>query len=192
MFFDLNEFWFISGGGDSITAVSTSNLVDHRNADVVDILPLTGCDTTSNMSTKTAAFKTASKCGYELLWFFGKTEIANEVIGDAEKFFLICICNKNLDKFNDLEYKLNHKRLHQFNLEKFPPLSSSIRKHIIWVCWHGRLWLHAPFIKDVSGDPLKYRCMFNDKDHLTPIINPQLAVPLDFPSPCNCLKFAQA
>lgn len=67
MFFDLNEFWFISGGGDSITAVSTSNLVDHRNADVVDILPLTGCDTTSNMSTKTAAFKTASKCGYELL-----------------------------------------------------------------------------------------------------------------------------
>ena len=44
------------------------------NADVADILPpvhaLTGCDTTSKIVTKTAALKTASECGYELLCFF--------------------------------------------------------------------------------------------------------------------------
>ena len=76
MFFDLNEFWFISGQSDSTTAVPIQSLVDHINADVVDILPsvhaLTECDTTSKVGTKPAALKTANKCGYELLLFFAR------------------------------------------------------------------------------------------------------------------------
>ena len=117
------------------------------------------------------------------------TEVTND---NVEKFLLICICNKNVGKFNDLRYKLYHKKLHQFNLEKFPPTSSSVRKHVIRVYLQCHLWLHAPVLEDKSTDPLEYGCMFNDEDHLAPIMNPQLALLPDFPSPCNCLKCAQA
>ena len=34
--------------------------------------------------------------------------------------------------------------------------------------------------------------MFNDKDHLATIIKRHLALPSDFPPPCNCLKCARA
>ena len=48
---------------------------------VVDILPavhaLTGCDITGKFGTKSAAFQAAMKCGYELLYSFGKSEISN-------------------------------------------------------------------------------------------------------------------
>ena len=68
----------ISGQSDSATAVPVHSLVDHMNADVVDILPpvhaLTGCDTTSKVGTKSATLKTVNECGYELC-FFGKTEL---------------------------------------------------------------------------------------------------------------------
>ena len=87
MFFDLNEFWFISGRSDSATAVPIHELLDQINADVVNILPSVqpciGCDTTSKVVTKAAAVKTANECGYELLCFFGKTEITYEIINNA-------------------------------------------------------------------------------------------------------------
>ena len=103
MFFDLNDFWLISGQSDSTTAVPIKNsLVDHTNADVVDILPLahalTGCDTTSKVGTKPAALKTGTECGYEILCFFGKTELTDEIISNAEKFLLKGISDQNLDK----------------------------------------------------------------------------------------------
>ena len=59
---------------DSATAVSIHSLVDHKNADVVDILPpvhpLTGYDTNSKVGTKPVTLKTANECCYELLVFF--------------------------------------------------------------------------------------------------------------------------
>ena len=42
-----------------------------------------------------------------------------------KKLFLKCISNQNLDKFDDLRYELYQKKLYQFDLEKFPPISSS-------------------------------------------------------------------
>ena len=52
--------------------------------DIIEIFPavhdLTGCDTTSKISTKAAALKTANACGYEHLCFFGKQESAKEMI----------------------------------------------------------------------------------------------------------------
>ena len=59
------------------------------NADVVDVLPLvyalTGCDSTSKISTKAAALKTANEWSYKLLCFIGKTEITDEN-GNVEQF----------------------------------------------------------------------------------------------------------
>ena len=133
MFFDLNEFWFISDRSHSTTAVPIHDLVDHVNADVFDILPpvhaLTGCDTISKIDAKTAAVNTANKCSYELICSFGKTGITDEIIGNAEKFLLKYISNQNLNEFDDTRYRLYYKKLHQFHLEKFIPVSSGIRQH---------------------------------------------------------------
>ena len=89
----------------------------------------------------------------------------------------------------DIRYELYHKKLHQVNLEKFPPKISSIRQHILWAYLQCHLWIHAPFIEDISGNPLEYGYILN-KD-LAPIIIPHLALPSEFSSPCNCLKCAR-
>ena len=124
----------ISGQSDSATAVPVHSLVDHMNVDVVDILPpvyaLTGCDTTSKVGTKSAALKTVNECGYELC-FFGKTELTGEIISNVEKFLLKCVSDQNLDKSDDIRYELYHKKLHQFDVEKFPHTSNSIRQYIL-------------------------------------------------------------
>ena len=172
MFFDLNEFWFISDRSHSTTAVPIHDLVDHVNADVFDILPpvhaLTGCDTISKIDAKTAAVNTANNCSYELICSFGKTGITDEIIGNAEKFLLKYISNQNLNEFDDTRYRLYYKKLHQFHLEKFIPVSSGIRQHILPAYLQCHFRLHAPFTEDIFRDPLNYGCMFNDVDHLAP------------------------
>ena len=151
-------------------------------ADVTDVLSpvhvFPGCETTSKIVTKTVAFKIANKCGYELLCFFvGKTEITDEIIRNAEILLSKCISNLNLDKFDDLKFELYYKK----DLEKFPPTSSSIRQQMLWTYLQCHLWLNAPFKEDISRDP-EYGYIFNDEDHLAPIVKPHLALPSDFPS----------
>ena len=68
------------------------DLVEKISNDIIEILPavhaLTGCDTTSKIGTKEAALKTANVCGYEHLCFFGKHELMNDMIYNAEQFLL--------------------------------------------------------------------------------------------------------
>ena len=46
---------------------------------IVDVLPTVqaGCDTTSKVGTNSATFQTLMKCGYELFYLFGKSEISD-------------------------------------------------------------------------------------------------------------------
>ena len=53
------------------------------------------------------------------MYFFGKTELTNEIITNAETFLLKCIADQNLDKLDDVRYELYRK-------EK-GPISSIIR-----------------------------------------------------------------
>ena len=68
------------------------DLVEKMSNDIIKILPtvhtLTGCNTTSKTGTKAAVLKTANACGYEHLCFFGKHELTNEIIYNAEQFLL--------------------------------------------------------------------------------------------------------
>ena len=122
----------------------------------------------------------------------GKTELTDDIISNAEKFLLKCISDQNLNKFDDIMYEQHRKKLHLFDLEKFPPTSSSIRQQILSAYSQCHLWLHAPFIEDIFWDPLGYGYMVNEEDYLAPIIKLHLAFPLEFSSPCNCLKCARA
>ena len=162
------------------------------SADIIVILPavhaLTGCDTTSKTGTKAAALKTANACGYERLCFFGKHELTNEMIYNAEESLLRCISNES---FDDLRYDVYHKKLQELDLEKFPATSGAIKQHILCAYLQCHLWFHASFIEDISIDPLQCGYSLNEEDDLVPLIINETLIPADFPSPCNCLKCAR-
>ena len=94
LFFDLKELCFITGRSSSRFIIPVHDLVNVMESDLIDILPaahaLTGCDTTSKVGTKAAAFKTAEKYGYELIYSFGKSELTDQMINDAETFLVRC------------------------------------------------------------------------------------------------------
>ena len=125
--FDLNDFW----------AISEINLVNLFGCDVVDILPavhaLTGCDTTSKVGTKSKALKTAISCG-NLVQTFGKDEINDEMIVDAEQFLVKCVSSSksHLHKcFDELRHEMYHAKKFTFDFEKLPPTNTSIKQHIL-------------------------------------------------------------
>ena len=106
----LNELWIISGKSGSINFTPVHKIVNVMDSNVIDVLPavpaLTGCDTTSKVRTKYFAFQAAMKCGYDLLYSFGKSEISDQMIFSAEKFLVDSISkNSNSDNFDDFVSK---------------------------------------------------------------------------------------
>ena len=96
IYFGLKEFWIVSGQSKARTVVQIHMLVDSMNDDVIGILPavhvLTGSDTSSKIGTKVKALKAAETHGNELLCFFGKSELTENMIDDAEKVsFTLCL-----------------------------------------------------------------------------------------------------
>ena len=90
IYFGPKELLFITGRSNARGIVPQNNLSGVMEHDVIDVLPtvyaLRGCDTTSKIVTKAASLKVASKYGHELLYLFGKVELTDEIITDAEKF----------------------------------------------------------------------------------------------------------
>ena len=61
------------------------------------------CDTTSKFGTKRAAYQAAIDIRYGLFCSFGKEMIAEEMVRNAERFFIYCIAKKRgVSTFNDL------------------------------------------------------------------------------------------
>ena len=87
MYFDLKELWLVLRQNE---VVPIHDLVDVMEPDLLEILPaihaLTGCDSTSKFGTKGRAIKEGLKNGYSLLYNFGRDEMSNEMLADAEKF----------------------------------------------------------------------------------------------------------
>ena len=135
MYSGQDELWIISGKCDSINVTPVHTIVNNMDNSVVDVLPavhaLTGCDITSKVGTKSAAFQAAMKCGYELLYSNRKSEISNQMILLAEKFLVGRISKSSeRNNFDDIRLETYHQKLFQLNLEKLPPTSSSIHIHI--------------------------------------------------------------
>ena len=109
-------------------------------------------------------------------------------ISNAEKFLLKCLAPKSkAHNFDQYRYETYHRDL-QFNIEKFPPTSNSIEQHIKRAYFQCHLWLHAPFVKDISTDPVTYGYTLDKCELLIPFTLGQLQNLDDFPSPCTCAK----
>jgi len=173
MFFDLKYLWFITGRSSSRFIIPIHDLINVMESDLIDILPavhaLTGCDTTSKIGTKTSAFKTAEKYGYELIYSFGKSELTEQMINNAERFLVRCLSsNENIGCFDELRYEVFHKKQLQFNIETFPPISNSIKIHIKRAFLQCHLWLHAPFVSNITIDSLDFGYTIDEEGHLVP------------------------
>ena len=111
----MNELWFLTGRGTSKLVVPVHYVVNDIDSTVVDVLlaihALTGCDTTNKIGTKASALKAAFSCGFEFLGLFGRTNISDEMIANAEKFLLNCIDSKRkFNYFDQLRYNIYHTK----------------------------------------------------------------------------------
>ena len=123
-YFGLEKLWFIMGKSSNRIILPIREAADVLKSDVVDILPavhaLTGCDTTSKVGSKCAAVQAAETYGYDLLHLFGKSELDDVMIQNAEKFLLRCISqNSVFENFNLLRYDVYSNKKIQFDLEIF-------------------------------------------------------------------------
>ena len=94
----------------TVSTLHRDTIVINMDNTVADVLlavhALTGCDTTSKAGTKSATFQAAMKCGYELLYSFGKSQISDQMILLAEKFLLECISiNSERNNFDDVRFE---------------------------------------------------------------------------------------
>ena len=88
LYFGLAEFWFTTGKRNSRKFIPVHEALDVIESETIDILPalhaLTSCDSTSRVSTKAAALRTAIDDS-ELLHSFGWGKLTDKVIANAEK-----------------------------------------------------------------------------------------------------------
>ena len=188
-YFNLEELWFVSGRSDSRSVFPIHDFANDLDPDLAEILPaihaFTGCDTASKVGTKSKAVKEGANIGYEVLYSFGSDELSEEMIADAEKFLLKCITNHDVDTFNQLRFIVYHEKHLQFDIERFPPTSDSIRQHILRAYLQCYIWLHAPSLENIELNPLDYGYKLDDNGNLVPILATKPPIPSNFPQPCN-------
>ena len=151
---------------------------------VFPIHALTGCDTASEVGTKSKAVKGANN-DCELLYSCGRDELSDD-IANAEKFPLKCITKHDVDTFNQLRFIVYHEKHLQF--ERFSPTSDSIKQHILRAYLQCHIWLHAPFLENIELNPLDYGYKLDDNGNLVPILATKPPISSNFPQPCNCRK----
>ena len=125
---------------------------------------LTECDITSKTCSKKAPLKFADTDITENLKTFGKTVINIDLIITAKSFLVKCIDSKaNSENFDKLRMEYYHHN-NKFNLEKIPPTSASIQKHIQRAFLQSNIWCNLCFRGIQFKNPLDYRYIFlNEK-----------------------------
>ena len=115
-------------------AVPVHNLVVEMPSILVSVLPvvhaLTGCETTSKVPTKHAAFKVAEQGGSELIKDFGKLQLTSDMEHKAETFLACAICGSKFDTVDKICYFQYHHKGNKNSFEKLAPLSSRIALHM--------------------------------------------------------------
>ena len=113
------------------------------------------------------------------------------MIESAEQFLLKCITKHCVDTFDELRLMVYHEKHLQFDIERSPPTSDSIRQHILRAYLQSYIWSHATLLDHIDLDPLNYGYELDEDENLVPIISSCAPTPSNFPQPCNCKKCSQ-
>ena len=131
---------------------------------------------------------------YHLLAEFGKSDMDNKLNSNDDEYLVHCLSKtaSNDEKFNGLRYSMYHQKSSQMDVEKLRCTSSSIQYHILCSYFQYFHWLHAPFQNNILLNPTDFGYDFNEEDYLVPIIiSTDNIFPVDYPTPCNCLKYSR-
>ena len=174
----------------------------HLGGLLVRILPtihsLTGCDITSKVGTKEKAFKIASNEKYQQqLSEFGERVLGHEMLKYTEEFLLECIgtresLSRGIITFDSMQhYNFHNEERKDFNIEKLPCTSQSIKLPIERAFLQTHKWINVATTESISFSPLNFEF---ETDGGTLILQVALEerTPADFPEPCTCLKCARA
>ena len=184
----LQDFWLVRNSGVKRSTLPLHNICIAVGAELFKCLPalnaLTGCDTTSNISTKLAAMNAVRKQENSILIsHFAGSQLTESTIQIAETFLVKCLkSSTNLETFDDLRLSEFENNSLKMDLEKAPCTSTHAKKHI------QRSYYQAPF-RDATliMNPEMYGF-----ERSGGILVPEMVIskPEGLPDPCKCGKCA--
>lgn len=187
----LTELWVVRNSGVKIGCDISTSLDDNLVRSLPELHALTGCDSTSKISTKLSAVKTIRVPAYTpLIVNFGCPQLTELATQMAELFLVKCLkSSTELETFNELRVASFDTNSLKFDYEKTACTSSNARMHIRRSYYQVQLWIQAPY-RDASQylNAELYGWERVDGNLVPEII---CSKPDGLPDPCKCGKCAR-
>ena len=191
----LIELWLIRNSGVKRSILPLHAMCSTLKSDLLKCLPalhaLTGCDTTSKISTKLSAVNNVLKPDdASLILNFDCQPLTETAMEMAELFLVKCLKpSTDLETFDQLRLAAFDSNALKLDFEKTACTSANARKHIQRSYYQMQLWIQAPF-RDASMHMNAESYGFERIDgELVPEI--VISKPDSLPDPCKCAKCAR-
>ena len=191
----LQELWLIRNSGVKRSILPLHDICIALGDELTKCLPalhaLTGCDTTSKISTKLAALNAVRKPGNSsLILNFDCPQLTESAIHMAETFLVKCLKpSTDMQSFDNLCLNAFDCNALKMDFEKTPCTSTNASKHILRAYYQQQLWVQAPF-RDATLIMNAESYGFVRRGSL---LVPEIVIskPEDLPDPCKCGKCAR-
>ena len=176
-----------------------SIVLENIAENVIDQLPaahcLTGCDTVAKVGTKNAMMKVLMEED-QLLTNFGREQLDDDMISDAEKFLVRVLASKKAKECTTFDELRAKKYFHdkKKRIVDLPCTSQAIKQNIKRAFLQTKLSIDAPYLNQLDFlDPADYGFQLNlMMMSLDPIMFEGDQLPPDIPEPCyNCKTCAK-
>ena len=191
----LTELWLIRNTGLKRSILPLHDICTALDDDLVKCRPalhaLTGCDSTSKVSTKLSALNIIRKQeNRSMILNFDSPHLTDDAIQMAESFLVKCLKpSTNLETFDELRLAEFDNSALKIDFEKTACTSTNIRKHIQRSYYQAQLWIQAPF-RDAA-------ILMNAESYgytrVNDLLVPEMVItkPEELPDPCKCGKCAR-
>ncbi|KAF3853607.1 hypothetical protein F7725_014295 [Dissostichus mawsoni] len=191
----LQELWLVRNSGVKRSILPLHDICISLGDELTKCLPalhaLTGCDTTSKISTKLAALNAVrepeNSC---LILNFDCPQLTESAIQMAETFLVKCLKpSTDLETFDDLRIAAFDSNALNMDFERTTCTSTNARKHILRGYYQQQLWVQAPF-RDATLIMNAESYGFVRRGSL---LVPEIVIskPEGLPDPCSCGKCAR-
>ncbi len=143
----LQELWLVRNSGVKRSILPLHDICIALGNELIKCLPalhaLTGCDTTSKISTKLAALNAVRKPGNSsMIQNFDCPQLTESAIQMAETFLVKCLKpSADLQTFDDLRLAAFDSNALKMDFEKTPCTSTNARTHIHRSYYQQQLWV---------------------------------------------------
>ena len=190
----LQELWLIRNSGVKRSILPLHDICKALGDELTQCLPalhaLTGCDTTSKISTKLAALNTVRKPdNSSLILNFNCPQLTESAIQMAERFLVKCLKpSTDMETFDDLRIAAFDSNVLKMDFERTACTSTNAGKHIQRAYYQQQLWVQAPFTDATSILNADAYGFIRKGCLLVPEI--VISKPEGLPDPCSCAKCA--